>query len=454
MVESKNSKAKNRVGSFMKDPRKALFALSLPILIGMVVQALYEFFDTIFVGRLGAESIAALTFSFPLYYILLAFTAGLSAGMGSLIARSLGAKKKREAENAAMHGLLLGLILAVMMFIIGFLSLRIVFSAFGAEGRVLELSLSYMRIILSGVFFLFLYSVLADIFISEGDTKTVMTVQIISLLINIILDPVLIYYFRLGVMGAALTTIAGFILSFILLLYFIRKRSYLKIRFRSFRYDKKILLEIIRVGAPATLMILLLSVYVLFLNKFMAHYGTNYVAAFGLGSQLESFAFIPIFSFSTALLTLVGMFYGAKRYDLLKDVIWYGIRIVVLLTIMIGAIFFVFSPFLFRVFTPDKTLILIATQYMRLDVFTFPLMGIISSVARIMQGMGNGTVGLVTNVVRVFLIAIPLAAVFVYILKLDFLFVPVAQILGGFVAAIISLIWLGIQLKKCKDGCK
>ena len=440
--------AKSNVDRFIKNPRKVLFTLAIPIAIGMLIQAMYEFADTAFVGRLGADAIAALTFSFPLFFILIAFNVGLSAGMGSRISRFLGEKSKKEAENAAFHGLLISIALAIISFLSVTFVLRNIFVIFGASGQTLELSLDYMSIILLGVFFIFPEYALSSIFQAEGDTKTIMYIQIASLLLNIILDPILIYGAGLGVRGAAIATFIAFLFSFLLYIYYIHKKSYLKIKWSSFKYSSRIIWDILKVGAPATLMVFILSFYVIFLNKFMAHFGTNYIAAFGLASQLESIAVIPIVAFSSAILTLIGMFYGAKKHNLLRDTSVYGLKAVALLTSIIGVIFFALSPFLFRIFTDDKIILGLSASYMRIDVLTFPLMGIVTTVSRIMQGFGDGSPGLVLNIVRIFVVALPLAYLFVFGLGFGFLSVAWAMVSGGAIASIISIVWLNLKLKR------
>ena len=183
---------KNRVDEFIKNPKKALFRLALPIAIAMMVQVMYNIVDTAFVGRLGADAIAALTFSFPLFFVLMALNSGIGTGMSSRIARYLGDKNKKQAENTAFHGLLISLGLALIIFIIGMLSLQSLFSLFGATESVAKLGISYMSIILLGIFFMFPSYVLSSIFSDQGDTKTPLKVHIIALIFNIILDPIFI----------------------------------------------------------------------------------------------------------------------------------------------------------------------------------------------------------------------------------------------------------------------
>ncbi|MBL7054668.1 MATE family efflux transporter [Candidatus Woesearchaeota archaeon] len=438
---------KNRVDEFIKNPKKALIKLAMPMIIVMVVQTMYNIVDTAFVGRLGADAIAALTFSFPLFFILISINSGISAGITSRISRYMGEKNKEQAENTAVHGLLISITCAVLVFTIGFLSLKPLFIIFGASDSVIQLGISYMSVILISVFFMFPAYILHSIFSSQGDTKTPMKIWVFTLLVNIALDPIFIYVLGFGVKGAAIATLISYLLALTLFTYYFRKKSYLKIRIKSFKFSFRILREIFNVGAPASLTMLLMSVYIMFLNRFMAHFGTDYVAAFGIVSRLESVAIMPIVAMSMSLLTIIGMFYGAKRLDLIKNISWYGIKISILFTSAVGFLFFLFSPVFLRIFTSEPALIAIASKYLRIEVLTFPLMAVSMNIARIIQGMGFGLPGFMINLIRIVLIAVPLAYIFVFILGYSYLSIAVAMVLGGIASNIVGIIWLKIKLK-------
>ncbi len=249
-----------------------------------------------------------------------------------------------------------------------------------------------------------------------------------------------------GVRGAAIATVISLFVTLVLYVLSARKRSVLKLRPRSFRPSLLLCGNIIRVGAPAALMIVLLSIYVMFLNGYMVHFGTPYVAAFGLVSRLESFASLPIAALSLALLTLVGMFYGSQRFDLLKRLCRDGLLAGIVLTSAVGLIMFAVPSLFLRVFTEDKDILRIGSAYLRVDVFTFPLMSTTMIIARVMQGMGFGAAGLVITLIRVFIVAVPLAYVFVFLLGFGFLSVAAAMILGGLASNLIGYVWLRKKL--------
>lgn len=439
-----------KIDEFIKNPKKALFTLSYPMIIAMIVQTMYNVVDTAFVGRLGANAIAALTFSFPLFFILISLNAGLGTGMSSRISRFLGEKKKIEAENTAMHGLFLSLIFGLIVFVFGIIFLKPIFTLFGAGNNVLKLSIDYMSIILFGVFFMFSSFILNNMFSSQGDTKTPMKVQITTLILNIILDPIFIYVLGYGVKGAAIATVIAFFLSLVLFSYYIKKKSYLKIRLSSFNFSFSLVKQILFVGAPASLMMLLMSIYFMFLNKFMSYFGINYVASFGIISRLESIYIMPNVAFAISLMILVGMFFGAKRFDLVKEISWYGIKVGVLFSSLAGLIFFLFPGLFMSIFTNEDILISLGSSYIRILVFSFPIVIFSMIISRVMQGMGYGMPGLIVNIVRVLIITIPLAYFWIYKLGYGYLSVAVATIIGGIISSIVAFIWLEIEFKKIK----
>ena len=436
----------NRVDQFIDNPRKALIKLSLPIVVAMVVQIMYNIVDTAFVGRLGAEAIAALTFSFPLFFILISLNSGIGIGVNSVISRYLGSKNQEGAENAAVHGILISLVFGLIIIVIGMLTLKPLFLLFGATENVLNLAMGYMSVILLAVIFMFPSFVLNSIFSAQGDTKTPMKVQIFALLSNIILDPIFIYVLGYGVVGAAVATLISFSLALILSIYFIRTKSYLHVSLKNFKFSPLLIKQIFYVGVPASFMMLLMSVYIMFINRFMAHFGVEYVAAFGIASRLESVATMPIVALSMATLTLVGMFYGARRPELIKNISYYGLKVSIAFTSSLGLLFLIFPHLFLRIFTSDISLLGISSDYLRIDVFTFPLMAIVLISSRILQGMGLGLPGFIINFVRIFIFAVPLAYLFVFVLGYGYLSVAVAMVIGGIASSVVAIFLLKMKL--------
>lgn len=439
---------KERVDKFIQNPKKALFTLAWPIIIAMFMQTMYNIVDLAFIGRLGVDAIAALTISFPVFFILIALNQGISVGMGSKISRLLGAHDKEGAENAALHGLLISLVSALLIFILSLFLLKPLFILIGAESQVLTLAMDYMFIISLGCFVMFPASTLNSIFAAQGDTRTPTKIQVLGLILNIILDPIFIYTLKLGVKGAAIATVIAFFFGLLLFIYHSKKRSLLRIHFSCFHFSPQLIKEIFFIGLPACLMMIFMSIYFTFANHLMAYFSTAHVAAYGLAARLESLATVPIVAFSVTMVTLVGMFYGAKRYDLIRQIIVYAIKVSLLFISAIGLILFIFPHLFLRIFTSDPQLIQLGAAYLRIEIFIFPLTAVCFIISRAMQGMGLGLPGMVVNLVRSLVVAVPLAYLFVLVLHWSYLSIAVAAVISAFVAMLVALIWLSLKLKK------
>ncbi|HII29438.1 TPA: MATE family efflux transporter [Candidatus Woesearchaeota archaeon] len=440
--------AKDRVEEFLKNPKRALLVLATPIIVSMIVQTLYSIVDTAFVGRLGTEALAALTFTFPPFLVLIALTSGLGAGMSSRISRSLGARHKTSAENAAMHGLFISLILAVIVLIIGLPILEPFFTLLGATEAIAKLATDYMKIILFGALFMFPAQAIASIFSAEGDTRTPTKVSVSSLVLNIILDPIFIYVLGLGVKGAAIATVISFLASLLLSVYFVIKKSYLHIHLSSFSFSPRITRDIIDVGAPAGLMILLMSLYTSFISRLMAHFGTVYVASYGIASRVEHIAVMPVVAFSIAAMILTAMFLGAREYNALKVVSDYSIRVMFVFTLLMAALFFLMPVLFLRIFTQELELLSLGAAYLRVSAFSLPPFAIGMMVSRIMQGLGYGLPGLVVTVARLIIIAMPLMYFAIFVLGYSYLAIPAAMVISGVVSAGIALVWLRAEFRE------
>ena len=214
---------KNRVEEFIANPRKAVWKLALPVMFGMAVQTIYSIVDMIFIGWLSGDAIAALSFNMPLVFFSIGITFGLGAGATSVIAQFLGAKNKRDADNTAEHALLIGLVLGVLIPIIGLIFKREIFSMLGASVEIQELAIQYFQIIALGFIFTILNVQFRSIMTGEGDTRTPIYFLASGTVLNLILDPILIFSAGLGIAGAAWATIISQFAVFLAFAYFFCK---------------------------------------------------------------------------------------------------------------------------------------------------------------------------------------------------------------------------------------
>jgi len=343
------------------------------------------------------------------------------------------------------------LFFAFIILLFGMPFLRQLLSLLGAESTALLLAKDYLSILIMGIFFMYMSFILSNVFSSQGDTKTPMYIQVSALLLNIILDPILIYGFGMGVRGAAIATVTAFTFAFFLSLYMIRKRSYLHIHIRSFKFSIPMIKEILWIGIPTTVSMLLMSFSFLILNKFMAGFGTEYVAALGMIGRLDSTVIMPVMALALSLMTLSGMFYGAKRYDLLKSITWYAVKISVVYTVVLGLLFFSIPRVFLMVFSSDKVLLDIAVPYLRIDVLDFWMLSVGIVVSRVMRGMGHGVPGLVMITSRVVVVLLPLAYLFVVVNGFGYLSLAISTVSSAFLYMVIGIIWIKYFFRKIPD---
>ena len=446
---SVRSKKSNRVSEFITDPRAAVWKLSVPIMLGMAVQTVYSLTDMVFVGRLGGEAIAALTFNMPLSFFTIGIMFGFGVGATSAIARLLGADDKKGADNAASHAILFGIFFGLLIPSVGIYFKIEIFTLLGVPVSVIPGALSYFEIIAPSFIFSNLSVQFRSIMTGEGDTRTPIVIQVTGTILNLILDPLLLFVFGWGLVGAAWATFISQMVVLIAFLYhfFIRGKTYLSPSIRGFVFDRKIFKQILQIGFPASLSMLIMSMGNMFWNRLIANFGTEAVAAYGLGGRLDSVYFLPTFALASGMVTLTGMFYGAQRLDLIRETVCYVLIRGQILALSFGLIFYFFSPLIFTLFTSNEIIAAMAVDYIRTIVFAFPFMtlGVISG--RIFQGLGEGMPSLLLTAMRVIFVSGTLAYVFIFVLKLGLWSIWLALALGATVTSIIALAWLILRLR-------
>jgi putative MATE family efflux protein len=434
--------------AFLQKPERSLIRLSIPIMIGMGIHIVYSVADMIFVGRLGGDAIAAVTFSGSFLFFLFSLSA-VSVGAQSLIARRIGAGDRQGANHAATHALLLGVFLGVVFFFLGQPYAEDMLRIVGAREGALAMGTPYMKILFLGSPLLFFNAFSRAILTGEGDTKTPVIVLASATALNIVLDPIFIYGLGWGVPGAAWATLAAMFASFVayFIFLFVRKASYVSFAPRFCTPSWEVLKNILNVGVPASLTMMIMSVGGMCFHRILSVYGSDAVAAYGLGGRVDMVIILPFIGVSTALLSLVGMYYGASRGDLIERIAAYAIKRTLLAAVLFGSLVFLFPAPLLRVFTNDPSVIAIGTTYLRFIVFAYPMIAFTMNSGRILQGLGLGLPSLVITSTRVLLVSVPLAYLFTRVLGMGVPGVWAAILLSGCVSTLISFVWLRTVLR-------
>ena len=436
-ISVKESKLKD----FIQNPKKALWQLAIPMMAGMSVQSIYMLVDTAFIGHwVGGNALAALGYVFPIFFIILGITFGLGTGVTTVIAQYIGAEDKNSADNSAEHSILIASILGLFILVGGYIFGKQILELQGASGQVLDYAFAYYPIMLVGSVFMVFAVFFRSILSGEGDNRMPMMVLGIGTIINIILDPIFIYFY--AIKGAALATMISQIIVCLIFIYrmFFKKHSYITFSLKDFSFSTEIIGNIFKLGIPASLSMVIMAFGTIVFNGILD--SSNAVAAYQTASRLEHMFFLPIISIAHSLVTLVGMFYGAKRKDLLNIVVYYGIKVGLLFSIIFGFVFYFFSNNLISGFTESKTIISIGSGYFKVLVFSFPLITIGMTCSRVMQGLGHGAPMLIITAMRVILISAPLALYFTRVINKPIEFVWYSMLISSFFASLSAFIWM------------
>lgn len=442
----------SKLDGFVENPRRALWRLAVPVMMGMAIQNLYMLVDMAFVGRLGGGPLAALAFNMPIVFLGLGVLFGLGAGVTSVIARHIGAKDKRLADRSAEHAVALGIAIAVAFSSVAYVWGKDLLSVLGVTAEIMPLAWDYFSVLAGGYIFVVTSIFFRSILTGEGDTKTPMMILGGGTILNIFLDPLFIFTFGMGVKGAALATVlsqAAAALVFVYLLFF-KKHAYVTFELKDFRPSGRILGDIFKVGAPASFSYLVMAVGGMVFNRILVGFSEDAVAAYQVGARIDHVFMLPVIAISAGLVTLVGMYYGAERKDLIRGIASYAMRCSIGIALVMGAVFFAAAPWIVGVFSDNEAIGAIGTGYLRVIVFSYPFIAIVMLTGRALQGMGQGSPVLVLSLLRVVLLAAPAAYVFVYWMGRPVEWVWGAMVGGMVITAVIALAWLRIELSRSR----
>ena len=447
-----HSDSKSRLKIFLENPSKALWSLAIPIMFGMGIQTLYNLVDMIFIGKLGGQSIAGIAFNMPLFFLVLGLTMGLGTGVTASIARFIGQENKKEADNSAEHAIAMAIVISIFLCLLGLMFGKTILSFFGAEGDILSIAWEYLHIMCIGMPFMIFSGFFRSILAGEGDMKFPMMVAGLGTVLNIVLDPIFIFElesyggigFGLGVAGAAMATVISQVIVFCVFIYmlFVKEHSYVTFRLKDFSFSKVIIWDIVSVGLPASLSMIVMAIGQGVFNKILIYFSADTVAAYQVAGRLDMLVFLPIFSIAASLTTLVGMFYGAKEYNALRFTIRYGILSAFFITIISSSFVYFFADFTVGFFTDDDLIISIAVSFLKLFSLVYPLIAIAITTGRVLQGLGKGLPVLIITIIRVLGVSAPLALFFIFYLAKPVEWVWYSMMISTIIAFIISMVWL------------
>ncbi len=423
---------------------RLLVQMSAPAMVGLVVQALYNLTDTIFVGRgVGSLAIAGIAVSFPVQILVMAIAQTFGIGAASIVSRALGAGDQARARKTLGNLFSVILLSSGIIAILGTLYLQPLLRLSGATETILPYGADYLGIILLGTpFFLFAMATNAVVR-GEGNARVAMGTMVISGLLNIALDPLFIYGLGMGVRGAALATVIAQATTVVYLVYyFASPRTSLRVRLSDFRLDGRIVGESFSVGIGSGLRVAAGSITVVLLNNTLALYGGDLaIAAYGLINRITMFLFLPMIGIGQGMMPIVGYNYGARRLNRARDAIWQATLASTAMSVAAMVILLAFPGFLLRVFTDDAELIALAVPAARLIVIVFPTVGFQLVAAAVFQALGRPAPAMVLALLRQVLLLAPLVFLLPRFLGLTgaWLAFPIADGVAGAVTLALTI---------------
>ena len=393
---------------------KLLVSMSLPMMISMLVQALYNIVDSIFVSRINENALTAVSLAFPLQTLMIALGAGTGVGINALLSKSLGEKDYEKANKSAANGVFLAAVNYVIFLLVGIFVTGPFYLSQTKDAQILEYGKQYLTIVCCCSFGMYTQFVFERLLQSTGKTFYTMITQGVGAIINIILDPIFIFgYFgipRMGVAGAAIATVIGQIIAGIIA--FIineKKNTEIRVQFRGFRPDLTIIKQIYQVGIPSIIMQAIGSVMTYGMNKILLGFTNTAAAVFGAYFKLQSFIFMPVFGLNNGMVPIVAYNYGAGKKDRLIKTVKLSILYAVALMFIGFVVFQIFPAQLLLLFDASDTMLSIGIPALRIISCSFLLAGFCIICGTMFQALGNGVYSMIVSIARQLVVLLPVA---------------------------------------------
>lgn len=409
------------------------------------MQNLFNIVDMIFVGRLGPAAVGAVAMSGVLLGIAMMLMMGVSAGSIAMVSRFFGAGNKEEAETVAMQSLFLAILVSVIIAVGGYLLAAPCLRILGAKEEVVILGKSYIQILSLGSFFIFFSISLNSSLRGAGDTVTPLKILALATILNIVLDPILIFglfgFPKLGVAGSALATIIARAIAVIVLFYLLfRGRTVLRLDFHELKPDLRIIRRMVKIGGFASLEMFLIEISMVIIMRIVAIYGTFAVAAYGIGMRVRMLAMMPGFGLAQASSTLVGQNLGAGKPTRAEKSGWLACGFTEIIALIIGILFFIFANGIIRIFNTHPEVVQIGGSCLRYLSVALIFMPAAIIFGHALSGAGDTQSPMGITGIALLGVRIPLALIFSQTLALNtngiWLAIVISQALGGTMMAL------------------
>ena len=393
---------------------KLLITMSLPMMISMVVQALYNIVDSVFVSRVSEDALTAVSMAFPLQSLCIALGAGMGVGVNALLSKSLGAKDNDMVNKSALNGLFMTFVSYLVLLVIGIFAVKPFYMIQTDSADIIQYGTDYLSVICCfsfGMFFQFTFERLLQ---STGRTFQTMITQTVGAVTNIILDPIFIFGLfgvpAFGVKGAAIATVIGQIIAAVLALIMnIKVNTDIDFSLKGFKPDIKIIGMIYKVGLPSIIMQSIGSVMVFCLNKILIVFSSTAVAVFGVYFKLPSFVFMPVFGLNNGLIPIMAYNYGAKKKDRMIKTIKCGLLIAFSIMSVGMVVFELFPDAILALFEASDNMLAMGKVALRTIATRFPIAAICIVLGSAFQALGNAVYSMFVSIARQLVVLIPVA---------------------------------------------
>ena len=432
---------------------KLLINMSLPMMISMLVQALYNIVDSIFVSKISEDALTAVSLAFPLQALIIAIAAGTGVGVNALVSRALGEKDGEKANKTAVNGIFVYIVSYIVVAIVGTILVRPFYAmqTGATQKHILEFGVQYLSIVMLfsiGIFMQFIFERLLQ---STGRTFYTMISQTTGAVINIILDPILIFGLcgmpKMGIKGAAIATVTGQIVAGLeAFLWNLWKNSDIKISFKGFRPDKRIIANIYQIGVPSIIMQSIGSVMTTGMNLILMGISSTAAAVFGVYFKLQSFFFMPVFGLNNGLIPIISYNFGARKKKRMINTLKYGYLIAFIFTFVGFLCFEIMPAQLLSLFEASDKMLKIGVPALRVIGVHYLIAWFCIVTGTLFQAVGKATYSLYVSVARQLVVLLPVAYVLAKIGGLTFIWwsFPIAEIMS----LAISLVCMKLTFNK------
>jgi len=442
---------------------KSLAVLSIPIIFANILQTAYQLTDTFWVGRLGADAVAAVSISFPFIFLLISLGGGLAMAGTILVAQYKGKNDRKSTDHIAAQTMVMVLIASLLLSVAGYILAPFLIKMMGVEQGVFQDALSYMRISFIGIIFMFGFAVFQSLMRGVGDVKTPMYIVLGTVILNFILDPLFIFGYgsipAFGVAGAAVASIVTEGLSAVIGISMLFGGKYsIQIHFKNLKPDFKLVKKMFLLGLPVSIEQSARALGMTAMTFLVAGFGTIALAAYGIGGRILSFIIIPALGLSMATSTLVGQNMGAGKIYRAEKVVKLSALFGFIVLAIIGAITFIFAEAICAFFMPGEAeAIKYGALFIKIMAPTFGFIGLQMTYGGAIRGAGETFVPMALSIISLWIIQFPLALILSRYTGLAEIGVWVAFPAANIIATIITILWFAKgtwKLKKITEEIK